>query len=142
MEKISRVNKQCKNYNLETLLTPLKLKQSKNRYKENFMNSFLQDSNKSQSKTRPNIPNNQKTKDSISDTRSFNHYIERNKRYNINSKKNKNQRYVNNFIPLSPLTRDKLKQRNNNNDKNKKDTILNPFRKEFIFYKINISSFE
>ena len=127
MEKISRINnKQYKNYNLETLLTPLKLKQ--NKYKENFMNSFLQDSNQTQSRTRPNIPISQKTKDSISDARSFNHFIDRNKKFNINYKKNKNQRYVNNFIPLSPLSGDKTKQRNNNNDKNKKYTILNPFK--------------
>ena len=127
MEKISRINnKQYKNYNLETLLTPLKLKQ--NKYKENFMNSFLQDSNQTQSRTRPNIPISQKTKDSISDTRSFNHYIDINKKFNINYKKNKNQRFVNNFIPLSPLSGDKTKQRNNNNDKNKKYTILNPFK--------------
>ena len=125
MEKISRIsNKQYRNYNLETLLTPLKLKQ--NKFKENFMNSFLQDSNQAQNKTRPNIPPTQKTKDSISDTRNFNHFIDRNKKYNINNKKNKNQRYVNNFIPLSPLSGDKTKQRNN--DKNKKYTILNPFK--------------
>ena len=125
MEKISRIsNKQYRNYNLETLLTPLKLKQ--NKFKENFMNSFLQDSNQAQNKTRPNIPPTQKTKCSISDTRNFNHFIDRNKKYNINNKKNKNQRYVNNFIPLSPLSGDKTKQRNN--DKNKKYTILNPFK--------------
>lgn len=86
MEKISRIsNKQYRNYNLETLLTPLKLKQ--NKFKENFMNSFLQDSNQAQNKTRPNIPPTQKTKDSISDTRNFNHFIDRNKKYNINNKK-------------------------------------------------------
>ena len=126
MEKISRINKQYKNYNIETLLTPLKSKQ--NKYRENFMNSFFQDSNQAQNKTRPNIPINPKTKDSISDTKSFNHFIDRSKRYNINYKKNKNQRYANNFIPLSPLSGDKTKQRNNNNDKNKKYTILNPFK--------------
>ena len=126
MEKITRINKQYKNYTIETLLTPLKLKQ--NKYKENFMNSFLQDSNQTQKRVRPNIPPTQKSKNSISDTRSFNHFIDRNKKYNINYKKNKNQRYVNNFIPLSPMSGDKTKQRNNNNDKNKKYTILNPFK--------------
>ena len=126
MEKISRINKQYKNYTIETLLTPLKLKQ--NKYKENFMNIFLQDSNQTQNRVRANIPPTQKNKNSISDTRSFNHFIDRNKKYNINYKKNKNQRYVNNFIPLSPVSGDKTKQRNNNNNKNKKYTILNPFK--------------
>ena len=127
MEKISRINnKKYKTYNIETLLTPLKLQQ--NKYKENFMNSFLQDSNQTQNRTRPNIPISQKTKDSISDTRSFNHFIDRNKKYNVNYKKNKNQRYINNFIPLSPLSGDKTNKRSNNNDRNKKYTILNPFK--------------
>ena len=124
--KISKLNKNPMKYNIETFTTPIKTKQQK--YKENILNSFLQDTyNQNSSITRPNIPNSKITKNPNQDRIFYNQFIERKGKYdNNNNQKNNNKRYINNFIPIASFSGNKSK--NNNNDNNKKYTILNPFR--------------
>ena len=121
--KISSENKYQKNYNIQIISSPIKSGNN-----ENILNNFLKDRyNPHQLKKRPNIQINQKSNDSKTDSIFGNHYFEKsNKYYNINLK-NDSQFYENYFISIASTLSRKNKNKNTF-DKNKKFTILNPFR--------------
>ncbi len=132
--KIAKLSKNSMNDKIEAFKTPIKAKPYK--YKENILNTFLQDnSNQNKSKKNPIIPHNKNNskimKNSKQDNNNYyNQFIERKGKYdnNNNNQKNNNKRYINNFIPIS-FSGNKTK--NNINDNiNKKYKILNPFKEK------------
>ena len=126
--KISNKNKYHKNYSIETLLSPVKSKNNKT--KENISNDFFQDRYYNyQSKTRPNLPINQKNNDSKINSIFGNQFNDSNNNYSNINLKNINQQYHNNYISIASTLSRKNKNRYEN-DKNKKYIILNPFREK------------
>ena len=131
MEKIFKLkgNNYPVKYTIDEFATPIKITQ--NKYKENILNSFLQDDQyqNNKPKVRLNIPFNKKTKDSQSDLINYNKFVERKSKYDNNNPNNNNIHYTNNnFSPISPFSGKKIAYRNIKNDNNRKYTILNPFK--------------
>ena len=132
MEKIFKLSKLSKypiNYNIESLGTPIKI--NPNKYKENILNTFLQDIEiQTKQNSKYNIPINQKQKDSESEKIKYNQFIERKGKYsnNTNTCKKLDNHYLNRFSSNIIFSAHKTKNKNNKNENNRKYKILNPFK--------------
>ena len=123
MEKIfqlAKINKYSNNtFGLEALSTPIKI--NPNKYKENILNSFLQETccqKKSKNKSNFQINSQEKKTDSNA--------IERKSKYENNNKNTKTNNYTQNIT----FSGQKIKYKNENN---RKYTILNPFKERSSF---------
>lgn len=133
--KLSKLNKYPINYNIDAISTPIKL--NPNKYKETFINNFLQEiQNQNKVKNKTSIPFNSKKKIQETNTIEYNQVIERKGKYsNIHSNKNtisnqrntKNNNIKNNYSENFQFS---LQKTNNKNNKNAtaKYKILNPFK--------------
>ena len=126
MEKIFKLSK-LNNNGIEGIKTPIKI--NPNKYKENILNSFLQDTyyqNKTKNKSN-NIQINSKEK-SKSDLLNYKD-IERKSKY-ANYKNNNKNTTPHNYPQNISFSGQKIKYKNENN---RKYTILNPFKERSSF---------
>ena len=129
--KISKKNNYQINYNIESIATPIKI--NPNKYKENILNSFLQEkqSHKKQM-DKYSIPVSPKSKtknNKESDSIEYYQIIERKGKYSNNyNKKSEKNKYMKNYSPNIVLSAHKTQNKNNKKDNNRNYKILNPFK--------------
>ena len=134
MEKILKFSKKNNyqiNYNIESITTPIKI--NPNKYKENILNSFLQEK-QSQKKpinkySIPVSPKSKTNKNKESDSIEYNQIIERKGKYSNNyNQKNEKKKNIKNYSPNIVLSAHKSQNKNSKKENNRNYKILNPFK--------------